>query len=191
MVIRFLYILLFSHILIPNVQAQKKGEAILMQGSKMSIAGNSNVNSFECKLEKELNERRIAFQFIERGRVIQFSETSLKVAVTNFNCGNRHITRDMHQTLKAAEFPLIEFELLAVDFNTKVMQVIISIAGMSKSFQLDFSLQEKTNDIFRIEVCQEFQMTDFGISPPKTMMGLIVVNDKINIALELYLDLDI
>lgn len=160
------------------------------QGSKLSIKGITNVTDFTCKCEELFP--KIQVNINKKGNKAQFEKTALSIRAKKLDCGNKAMNSDMYQTLKADDFPNIQIELLeseitALNDNWATLQASanLTIAGVTR--KESFTIQAKKNDGFqyRLKGCKSIKMTDYGMTPPRPMLGLIKVKDLITLDLDL------
>ena len=100
------------------------------------------------------------------------------------------IDKNMHKALKASEFKDITFRVksLASRPGAGALRAVgvLTIAGISKDVTLDLTAQRAGSNV---SVVGEIPllMTDYGVTPPKAMMGMMRTDPKISIRLELVL----
>lgn len=99
---------------------------------------------------------------------------------TGFNCGNRGINSDFHELLQTSKYPNINFELLSATQNKNNVeaQVAIEIAGIKRQYIVPVKTK---GELAPLEGVLCINITDFGLTPPKKMMGMIVVREDIEI----------
>ena len=169
--------------------------------SSLIIEGSSNINSFYCKCEEEFQEYCCSLKEDENSTKLIFENTALEVKTRSFDCGSRPISKDMWKTLRSQQYPYIRIVLQEavpnrpgdlqkickewVPFKVKTM---ITIAGTERTVQLDVVAKELQKDQYRFSGAKDLLMSDFGIDPPKAVLGLIKVNDRITIDLDLMID---
>lgn len=161
--------------------------------SELYITGNSNVAKFKCDCTETLPESKAQLLVEDDDRKVKFSQTLLKLTTKLLDCHNVGMSHDLHKGLKAKEYPYIKIELneasLAKSTFTHVSEqwksleanTTITIAGVSKAVKLDVQAKRTGIDSFRFKSVKKLLMTDFGIDPPRPMLGLIKVEDEITI----------
>ncbi len=159
-------------------------------GSKLNIKGTSNVTDFTCKCEEIFP--RLQMTLNSFGTKAEFKKTALSLRAKKLDCGNKAMNNDMYETMKAEENPIIQIELLeselaalADSWATVQASANLTIAGVTR--KETFSIQAKKADAlqFRIKGSKSLKMTDYGMTPPRPMMGLIKVKDLIILDLDL------
>lgn len=168
--------------------AQTNGKIVLTSKSTFQLNGTSNINKFECSPKQGFPEQKIDIYYTQSEDEIVFSNTEFDLEVENIECQHQQMTRDMQKTLKANQYPLINFQLLCIttaDNNTPSAKARITIAGKSNDYHLTYDLKSYDNQHLIIYLNSKFNMKDFDIIPPTAMMGLIKVDEIITIELQL------
>lgn len=144
------------------------------QENSFTIIGNTNINTFKC-INKNFNAP------------ITFGNGSLNkltINVSDFNCRSEYITRDFRKTLSADKFPQIQVNFGKFKKNpngTLTSITEVKLMNRVRSYTTEFSDNGKV-----ITAKQLVKFSDFGITPPRKMGGMIVVKDE----LELYFSLN-
>ena len=98
------------------------------------------------------------------------------------------IDKNMHKALKADKFADITFTMKSMTKNGAGLRALgtLTIAGVSKEITLDLAVQRAGSNL---SVVGELPllMTDYGVTPPKAMMGMMRTDPKVVIRLELTL----
>lgn len=165
---------------------------VITQDSRLWLEGSANVVDFECH----------ATSMVARGGLEGLDTLSavpaphgdlileVRVPVGDLNCGRNGINRDMRNTLNASRFPYIVYtysqnELLGLTTENDMFVFDINTWG-----SLQISGKDRSEEIrikgeflgpwrFRIRGSHEVRMSDFGLTPPSPMMGLIKVDDTL------------
>lgn len=98
------------------------------------------------------------------------------------------IDKNMHKALKTDKFADITFRLTSLEKSGAGLRALgtLTIAGVSKEIVLNLSAKRAGSNLV---VAGEIPllMTDYGVTPPKAMMGMMKTDPKITISLELVL----
>ena len=98
------------------------------------------------------------------------------------------IDKNMHKALKTDKFADIIFRMKSMQKTTTGVRALgtLTIAGVSKEIALDLTAKRAGSNLL---VAGEIPllMTDYGVTPPKAMMGMMKTDPKITIGLELVL----
>lgn len=169
--------------------------------SQLVIAGTSNVNEFtcDCSCERDFTRSTLEFSQHPESNRIDFANARLKLTTTNLDCGHKIMNKDLYETLRAKDFPHISITLLQAEIPAQNQQRFVSldrwmdidaftritIAGQNKRVHIPVKGRRLEGDRFHFTGEISLNMTDFGLEPPSAMLGLIKVNDKITIQLDL------
>ena len=98
------------------------------------------------------------------------------------------LDKNMHAALKATEHPDITFKLLRFENRpapaTGLRAIgVLRVAGVDRQVAIDIT-QERTDATLLIKGTLALLMTDFGIAPPKAMMGMLKTDPKVTITFE-------
>lgn len=158
--------------------------------SKLHIKGTSNVTDFTCKCAEAFP--RLQMTIVPKGSKTSFDKTALSIRAKKLDCGNKAMNKDMYETMKADEYPNIAIELLESevsalndDWASLQASANITIAGVTR--KESFSIQAKKTDAlqYRFKSAKSLKMSDYGMTPPRPMFGLIKVKDLIILDLDL------
>ncbi|WP_312768287.1 YceI family protein [Epilithonimonas sp.] len=145
------------------------------QGNFVQINGSTNVNKFQCTNNK----------FKADAGGYTFSEKNLPnivLKVTDFDCGNRMMTKDFQKILNAEKYPNMTIKFISFTKNQGGINALVEVKMMdqSKRYNIEFDI-ENNKLIGRKNV----KFSDFNITPPKRMGGMIVVKDDLDLIFSL------
>lgn len=171
----------------------------IKEQSSLTIAGSSNVNKFECTTYKNFSNGYINILTEEEKDYVKFTNAVLKIDIKSFDCENPLLNKDFYKTLNANETPTIDVELLGAEpvQGVKILKgnsgkfladVGISLNGTSKPDQIMVRWEKTGFNTFRFTGEKELLMSEFDIETPVAALGLIKVNDEINISFDLYIN---
>jgi hypothetical protein len=98
------------------------------------------------------------------------------------------IDKNMHKALKAADHPEIRFRLQSLEPAGTGYRAagVLTIAGVEKDVTLDVEAK-RTDAGLAVTGATTLLMTDYGVTPPKAMMGMLRTNPKVTIRFDLVL----
>jgi YceI-like domain len=163
--------------------------------SVISILGNSTVGAFTCESTGATGSGRAGLEHETTGE--SFVEASLLSPVAAFDCKNGKITSDLQKALKKDEYPQVALAIdagfarpsnedEAGEFVIRVAGTL-TIAGIDQPIDMTFNAVRESFFTFRLKGIHSILMSDFGISPPSALLGLIKTNDQITIDFDLVL----
>ena len=166
------------------------------QGSKLYVKGTSNVTDFTCQCLESFPKSQFQIMATNEETKIRFSKTALQIRTKKLDCGNKPMNNDMYETLKADDYPYIEIELIEArpgksldKMNSWVpleATANITIAGVTRKETLTVKGMKLDTLQYRFKSSKALLMTDYGINPPRALLGLIKVNNEISIELDLF-----
>lgn len=162
--------------------------------SELLIRGNSNLNEFVCRTDFYGVRDTLELLLANRDCPIIFSRNAMIIPVTNFNCGNQMITKDFRETLNAERYPDLTVRFVSIDEQVPVVTsgsvtgvVEITLAGTRRSYSVLYSLTDNGNNAISLVGNQEVCFSDFKLNAPRKMMGLIKVQDDLDVEFRLHL----
>ncbi|MBS7252537.1 hypothetical protein KHA98_01055 [Flavobacterium branchiicola] len=144
---------------------------------KIEITGISTVGKYNCSNTFSIKDTI----YINSTKKDIFNTV---IKMSNFDCGNKIMTRDLQGTVKVQKFP-----------NSTVSITDIKPSGKNYRCKLNFYVTDKTlkyNDFIlynadnKIQGTLNLKFSDLELEPPVKMAGLIKVKDDIVINFILY-----
>jgi hypothetical protein len=171
---------------------------IVLPASKMSIDGKTNVNAFTCAIAKYSGTDTLVLHEGGRNTRPVFVKGSVGLDASTFDCGMAIMTSDFRKTIKSDEFPAIVIDFISFERTPSYAQkeenfkgiLKISLAGVTKLFEVDCSIEAKESGMIHLKGGRKFTFADFGLKPPSRMMGTIKVKEDLTVKFHLVLKLD-
>lgn len=167
-----------------NAQKDLEKETIMiLPDSELIISGSTNVNKFDCKFNIELitNEKQI--KYTQEDNLINFSNLKLNLLTEGFDCGNKRMNSDFQDLLQCEKYPEIVIELDRIEsISAEYIKayVIVHLAGKSNTYHLPVIIDK---DRFKGKF--KMNIRDFGLEPPTKALGLIEVDEIIEVQFNL------
>ena len=185
--------------------------------SRLVMEGSSNVTDWRCSgtsLEAEatvaatIEKINDVIDRIEDGNIgVWMSDPSqgsfpapsfrLRVPIRTLRCGNSVMERDMNRALKSGQYPTIDFRLVELrsgvqhDIDRNVYRARIAgelvLAGSRREVVLVVTAQRIARDRFRVRAELPLRMTDFGITPPTALFGMVKAGDELVVRFDMML----
>ena len=154
--------------------------------SEVSIKGKSNVNSFECKYNPNFIENDLQVSIARNNNKIVLEGAKLSIKSTGFDCAHKMITKDFKTILKADDYPHIVINVKEISTTKEniAAKLNVTIAGIDKEYLVPVSYNQNTNNV---KGQLKLNIKDFKLKSPKKLLGMIVVNDKVDINFNLFL----
>lgn len=170
-----------------NPFSEEKCVVRISKGSELYLKGSANVHDFSCTYDRKLLETSVPVTFRKKQDKMIFDQALIRLENKGFGCGGKGINKDFHNLLETETYPYIDLNLKEVTHKTGGMNALISItiAGIRKIYNIPVQLD--TDEGLRCSGILPLNIRDFGLQPPKKMLGLIVVDEKIDIYFDLSL----
>jgi hypothetical protein len=100
------------------------------------------------------------------------------------------LDKNMYKALKTKEHPEITFKLARLDGGGGLLKAsgTLQIAGVEREVTLPLKTERK-GAMLNVSGEVDVLMTDYGVAPPKAMMGMIKCDPKVKVTFELALAL--
>ena len=172
----------------------------ILDPSRIFVAGKSNVNRFSCDCEQEFAVARPTCYWEASPPTLVFQNTRLRLRAENLDCGNKMMNRDLRSTLQADQHPEIRLELkrlqfsgnnitdaIGPDWTELTAYTALTMAGQTRPANIRFRARSVGHEVYELVGVHAVRMTDFGVEPPTAMMGLVKVEDRMEIHFKLWL----
>ena len=169
-----------------------------MEGSRLWIEGRSNVNRFTCGATRYDLQADVYRDLTSEPLTSADVAVGATIAVDGFDCANDRMERDLGQSLSADRFPEIRFTFIAArrlpshesSDGDQRLQVWgdLTVAGVRRG--VDFVVSGSHEDLnqVRSQGSVAIRMTDYGIDPPRRLLGLVRVRDQLTVRFDLLLN---
>lgn len=145
------------------------------QENFVRINGSTNVNVFQCVNSKFKND----------GNAYSFSEKNLPniiLKVNDFDCGNKMMTKDFQKILNAEKYPEMTIKFIKFTKTQKNFIAVVEVKMMNQSRRYNVEFELANN---KMVGRKNVKFSDFNITPPKKMGGMIVVKDDLDLTFSL------
>jgi polyisoprenoid-binding protein YceI len=167
---------------------------LTLKSARVSLDGTSNIHAYTASTttvtirSMELAAPATAdvlADVLQPGNLKGFEVTIPAKSLTSPKEG---IDKNMHKALKVEEHPTIRFRLSALEPSASGYRAtgMLTIAGVDKQVVLAMQAQ-RTDAGLSIAGTTDLLMTDFGVVPPKAMLGMLKTNPQVKIRIELLL----
>ena len=181
----FLSILLLSLLAFTPVKRNDYTDISLVFSSSINITGKSNVRPFSCKTTTIYEHDTLYIRYIKEDSIYRFENAFLEIDLNGFDCGNPLVDKDFGKLLQKDKYPNLKIfikqitldELKAGNLSGKA-DIEIEIAGINKNYETKFN-SSITNGTGFVEGELELNISDFNLTPPKKLLGLIKVSEEI------------
>jgi len=171
---------------------QTKSMWIVLESSNLQVNGSTNINQFSCGIPACDQVDTIKLIRSSANKAVALSGC-IDLVIKSFDCHNNMMTKDLRKTLREKQFPKLFIKFISLNELPEITgkqtpitgQIEIEIAGVHKRF--DITYQISGNDKKAIELIGErnINFSDFNLTPPKRMAGLVKAKDKLTVIFHL------
>lgn len=167
---------------------------VVQKGGTLKVDGSTNINKFSCKINDYSNPDTILIFKGDQGKEIQLPMGGkLALDIKSFNCGNAVMTADLRKTLKAKEFPYLTIQFLSLSKLPEAGRVVndingwveIGLAGVKKRFLVQYTFSSNNKNTFHLKGVQNVNFSDFNLTPPRKLGGMIRANERLDVEFQL------
>lgn len=157
--------------------------------SKISVEGTSTIHDWEMRTSAITGSAT----FSSEGDQVEISDTKITLKALDLKSDNSGLNDKAHEALKAKKHPGITFTQtdkvrVKTSGNTFSGNVRgnLTIAGETKAVSIPISGNTAQNKL-KVNGKTTLKMTQFGMEPPRAMLGTIRAGDEITVNFEVEL----
>lgn len=172
---------------------QDERAAVVVASAKVTVSGTSNVLDWSATTDAALTRNVKVTKDLPGGDffwvgVVQpgaVESFDVVVPISALKSDRDNFTADMHVALKAAQHPEIIFSLNRLEKRPGGANAfgVLKVAGVEKEITLPLITTLRSGNMLVLGQIQ-IDMTDFGITPPTAMMGMLKTDPKVKIKFE-------
>jgi hypothetical protein len=177
------------------VPAQEAGSPLALGGSRVSIAGTSNIHAYTAstsavrvtrvQLAGSVAGPNFWEEILKPGALEAFE---IAIPAATLSSPKEGLDKNMHKALKTKEYADIAFRLIRLEPRSGTAGAfrgigVLTIAGVQREVALELTTGHKDAGL-AVQGQVALLMTDFGITPPKAMLGMLKTDPKVTITFE-------
>jgi len=183
-------LLVLCFVISHSLSAQTLVSAEIQKNSSLTINGATNLITFKLHQNAEnLSNGRLKVATAFSQNKIFLSQNQLTVSVKNFTSNNFIALREFFKLVKSDSYPTLQVQMnfpdapaiaeKAQSYNGNAL-INVTITGITKQYSIPISLKSNGNQ-FTIDGNKKLNIHDFGLKAEPKMMGLIIINEWIDI----------
>ena len=168
---------------------------LVIDKAKITIAGTSNVHDYTATTsDARVTRVEIAggvagaafWDEVQKPGGLQAFD--LAIAAESLKSTKDGLDKNMYKALKTKDHPQITFSLKRMEGTPGALTAVglLKIAGVEREVTLPLVTARK-GEALAVSGELEVLMTDYGIAPPKAMLGMVKADPKIKITFEVRL----
>jgi hypothetical protein len=163
--------------------------------SRITIAGTSNIHEYTASTTV-INVTRVQLapglagpnfwkDIVQPGALEAFE---IAIPAASLSSPKEGLDKNMYKALKVAEHENITFRLLRLEARPGASGALrgvglLRIAGVEREVAIDLTTTRK-DDTLAVHGEVPILMTDFGITPPKAMLGMLKTDPKVTVTFD-------
>jgi polyisoprenoid-binding protein YceI len=177
----------------PRALAAEAGP-LTLTSARVSLDGTSNIHAYTASTT-DVRVTAIELGGTPAGDVLAYvlEPGALKgfdivIPAATLKSDKSDLNKNMHKALKVQEHAEIGFRLRALEAAGGAYRGLgtLTIAGVEKEVTLNLQIERK-GAALAVTGTTDLLMTDYGITPPKAMLGMLKTNPKVQIRIDLLL----
>lgn len=165
---------------------------VIQSGCSLRVDGSTNINNFSCAIGNYNTPDTIQVTNITQMVLLN---GNMRLSVENFDCHNSIMTADLRKTLKSKEFPKLVIRFVSMNrypdayLRNDITKgtVVIELAGVSRRYDVNYRVISAENRNITLEGSQQVTFSDFNLTPPRKMGGLIKTKNELSVVFTLHL----
>ena len=173
---------------------EKSNSVVIYSLQDISITGHTNINSFFLKYTG--NEGVVKSVKKDDISDPKKANSVISIPVNEFTFSNALMKKDFLKMIKAKEYAAIPIQFKGIkdptlfkDGDKQLVAVDITIAGVTKSLNICCRIDKINNNQYKLSGSKSLLLTDFNLKPPTKCLGIVKVENEIQIEFNLKLDL--
>jgi len=167
---------------------------LTIASARVSLEGTSNVHEYTASTE-DVRVTAIELAGVPTGDLLEYvlqpgnlKTFDVQIPAASLSSPREGLDKNMHKALKVKEYPDLRFTLRAIERTSQSYRAVgvLTIAGVEREVAIDLRVQRKESTL-AVSGTTELMMTDFGIAPPRAMLGMLKTNPKVTIRIEVVL----
>lgn len=158
--------------------------------SLVTVFGSTNVNQFRFKYTEQLEIKK-PVDVLRSNRELRLKGGDIPLKIKAFDSGNSIMNSDFRKMMKEEENPYIQVELAALipewdehgSWTKGKAEVMVEMNQVLKKFVFDCLIEDPGSLL--IQGKQKILLQDFGLEPPTRLMGMIKVNEWVDLDFKL------
>lgn len=172
-------------------------DLVLAPEGKLWIEGTSTVRGYSCEAKKidggvQLAPGTSAIEVSGLGAAVR--GVALEFPIESLDCGNGKMNDHMRKALMSKDHPKVSFRVASHEVKPgegkkgKIeMAGDLTIAGTTKRITIDAEAAPGADGKIQVSGSKEIDMTEWGVSPPRLMMGTLRVHEAVKVNFDLSL----
>ena len=160
---------------------------LILKGGTLRVNGSTNINTFSCIVSDYTPIDTLYCTINKDASVLMNGKISLDIF--GFDCHNPMMTLDLRKTLKAKDFPTMKINFLSLNKFPELKPtpeiikgwVFIELSGVTKKYEVSYKFSMDNLKVIHLIGDRSVNFSDFNITPPRKLGGIIKANDRLDV----------
>ncbi len=177
----------------PFMPAQTLPAPIAIESARITLAGTSNVHDYTASTSNaRITRVTVASADAASWDALQtpggLTAFDLAIAAGSLTSPRDGVDKNMHKALKVKEHADITFSLKRIEGSPGALTAVgtLRVAGVSRDVTLPLKTSAQGAHLL-VTGALDVLMPDFGIEPPRAMLGMVRANPKVTVTFEVVL----
>jgi hypothetical protein len=177
----------------PTLRGHAAGSQLQLESGRVTLSGTSNVHPYEAStstvkvMRVQVSPTIVADSLdalVTPGAIEAFA---ISIPAATLTSPREGLDKNLQKALKVQQYPDITFALARLEAGPAPNRFRgigkLTIAGVDREVTLDLTIQ-KAGATLNVKGTLSLLMTDYGITPPKAMLGMLKTDPKVTVAFE-------
>ena len=163
----------------------------IQKNSTLSIRGTTNVIPFMLYQNSDnFIRKNLTITASKNQNKLYLQENKICVPVNRFNSTNKKALKDFFKLMKSDTYPDLQIKLDYIELTSSNSLaegnaiVDVTITGVTKKYSFPIHTHREGNS-YLFSIRKDINIRDFRLTPPSQILGMIKVNEWINIDLNM------
>lgn len=149
--------------------------------SSMKVSGTSTLHDWDINVESFSANTQLDGDALRNA--------SFTAEVKSMKSGTSSMDDNTYKAMKESDYPRITFKSTDISGSEGKLTIkgSLTIAGVTKPVTLSTTLEKWAEKSMTVKGNYTFKMSEFGIDPPRAMLGTIRTGDEVTITFKLVL----
>ncbi|MBB4080864.1 polyisoprenoid-binding protein YceI [Lewinella aquimaris] len=183
-----LTLLLTFSLWLPTIgSAQTRYEITDDTETSIRVLGTSTLHAWEMETNTATGIAEFVFTSGKEPTLVSLKQLTFALRVKDLKSNNKGLDKNAYEALQADKYPTIQYQLSSATVSPEAgtyqlkTQGKLTIAGTTKDIQMDVDLIVNENGIVSCAGSYALKMTDYGVTPPSFMLGVMKTGDDLTL----------
>jgi polyisoprenoid-binding protein YceI len=171
-----------------TLRAQSVYKLTSSKDINMKLSGTSTLHDWTMNAQTFGGEAQFSFKPGDARQLSSVKALTFSLAVVDLQSGESGLDKNAYKALKSSDYKSIIYKLtsatISPDKGNKFLIKThgnLTIAGVTKEVAINVYASVNTDETITCTGSEQLNMTDYGVKPPKFMLGAMKTGDAITL----------